>query len=306
MQLLAMVIVLLASSLTAEAQVLFDQSIDREWPSIQKQCSLIEGVPLISKTGDLSARAAALSVLTSYHERDLPILGPPRPKRVERLFTEGRFIGESMTKSESGSMETALYKSEDASFRQFLQYARRHPAFTEGQVRAAALQDISELHPSRTLRNLAEMRGQRVNIAEGPATFSTIQRAVDNKRIGVLALNQDTTLYPVVGYAGARQAIVIDSEEARPNHRPASDILLTESDRTSQREFARKVRKYLERVKVPVDMVTSCRGSRPPGLKLVNLEQLPDSRFYLITEWLVDVPQTMMKFRGDEDATPER
>jgi len=306
MRTFVMIIFLLAYSPKAEAQVLFDQTIDRDWQSIQKQCTLIEGVPLISKTADLTGQSVALSVLTSYHERELPILGPGRPKRVERLFTEGRLHGESMMKSESSSLETALYKSEDASFRQFLKYARRHPSFTEGQVRAAALQDTSELHPTQTLRSLAETRGQSVKIEQAAARFSSIKSAVDKKFIGVLAVNNDTLLYPVVGYAGESQAVVIDSEEAKPSYRPASEILLTESDRKSNREFARKVREYLQRVKVSVDMVTSCRGPRPPGLKLVNLEKLPESRFYLITEWMVDLPQTIMKFRGEDDAATNR
>jgi hypothetical protein len=300
------IIPLLACSPTAEAQVFFDQSIDREWASIRKQCTLIEGVPLISKAAELSTQAVALSVLMSYHERELPILGPARPKRVQRLFTEGRFHGEPMMKSDTSAFETALYRSEDKSFRQFLTYARRHPTFTEGQVRAAALQETPTLHPTETLQQFAETRGQRVKIEQAVPRFSHIKSAIDHKLIGVLALNNHNALYPVVGYAGESQAVVIDPEEAKPSYRPASDILLTESDRKSHGAFARKVREYLQRIKVPVDMVTSCRAPRPPGLKLVNLEKLPQSRFYLITEWMVDLPQTIMKFRGEEDAATDR
>jgi len=225
---------------------------------------------------------------------------------VERLLAQGRFHGEAMSKAESSALETALYRSEDTSFRQYLKYARRHPWFTEGQVRAAALQDTVTLDPTQTFRNVAEARGQSVKIEEGAPRFATIRSAVDNKLIGVLAFNNDKTLYPVVGYAGDRQAIVIDPEEARPNYRPASELLLTESDRKSQGAFARKVREYLQRIKVPIDIVTSCRGARPSGLKLVNVEKLPPSRFYLITEWTVDVPHTMMKFHGAEDAATDR
>jgi len=53
----------LACAARAEAQGLFDPSIDREWASIQTQCTLIEGVPLIGKTAGLSPQAVALSAL---------------------------------------------------------------------------------------------------------------------------------------------------------------------------------------------------------------------------------------------------
>jgi hypothetical protein len=300
------IILVLACVARAEAQIFFEQSIDRQWEVIQKQCTLIEGVPLIGKTGDLSPQAVALSVQMSYHERELPILGPGRPKRVERLVAQGRFHGESLTKEDSSLLESALYRSEDASYREFLKYARLHPTFTEGQVRAAALQETVTLHPTQTFRNLAEARGQTVKIDQAPPRFSIIKDAVDHKLIGVLAFDHDSTLYPVVGYVGDSQAVVIDPEGAKPLYRPATEALLTESDRKSQGEFARKSREYLQRITVPVDVRTSCRGPRPPGLTLVNLQKLPPSRFYVITEWTVDIPHTIMKFHGAEDAPANR
>jgi hypothetical protein len=303
------VIFVLAFGARTEGQVFFDGSIDRQWESIRKQCTLIEGVPIISRRDDLSSRAIALSVLMSYHESQLPILGPGRPKRIEQLFSRARFRGAMMTKAESNLLETALYRAEDESYRQFLKYARLHPSYTEGQVRTVALQDSSSLHPAQTfqtLSNVAEARGQHVKIVQVPPSFSTIKKAVSNNLIGVLAFNNDNDLYPIVGYTGDHLAVAIVSDDAKSSMKPASELLLTESDRASSGNFARKAREYLQRRMVAVDVVTSCRTDRPPGLKLINLEKLSPSRFYLIAEWAVDIQQTIMKFQGADDETKDR
>ena len=211
-----------------------------------------------------------------------------------------------MTEAESNLLEIALYRAEDASFRQFLTYARLYPNYTEGQVRAAALQESSSLHPAQTLRSVAEARGLHVTIDQVSPLYSTIKDAVDKKLIGVLAFNNDKSLYPIVGYVGDHLAIAIVSEDAKSSVKSASEILLTEADRKSNGAFARRAREYLQRRMVAVDVVTSCRADRPPGLKLINLEKLSPSRFYLITEWTVDIRQTIMKFHGAEDETKDR
>lgn len=304
------IIFVLAFSARTEGQVFFDDSIDRQWESIRKQCTLIEGVPIISRRDDLSTQAIALSVLMSYHERQLPILGPGRPKRIAQLFSRARFRGAMMTEAESNLLETALYRAEDESYRQFLKYARLYPSYTEGQVRTVALQEspsLHPLHPTQTLRSVAEASGLHVTIDQASPLYSTIKNAVDNKLIGVLAFNNDDRLYPIVGYVGDHLAVAIVSEEAKASFKPASELLLTESDRKSNGEFARKARKYLQERKVAVDFVTSCRADRPPGLKLINLNQIPpESRLYVITEWTVDIQQTIMKFHGAEDESKDR
>ena len=160
------VIFVLAFSVRAEGQAFFDDSVDRQWESIRKHCTLIEGVPIVGRMDNLSSQAIALSALISYHESQLPILGPGRPRRIAELFSRGRLHGETVTEAESNLLETALYRAEDASYRQFLRYARQHPNYTEGQVRAVALQDSSSLHPAQTLTNVAEARGQHVKIAK--------------------------------------------------------------------------------------------------------------------------------------------
>ena len=101
--------------------------------------------------------------------------------------------------------------------------------------------------------------------------------------------------------------MAIVSQEAKASFKSASELLLTESDRKSNGEFALKARKYLQERKVAVDLITSCRADRPPGLKLINLDQIPSaSSLYIITEWTVDVQQTIMKFDGVEDGPKDR
>lgn len=283
----------------AWAQQDFFQDDDIRWSLFLKgRCALIEKVPIVAKAANVSMTAATLSSVVGYYERQVPILGPPVPRRIPKLVENTRAAYKELDMAAFDAVAKALYTVEARSFRNYIVSARQHLNETEGAIRSYILQKyVNELGPAEIgeiLRKLAGDKLQAVTVENilRPSA-EAIKSFINKEKTAVLSIDSGKYVYAVVGYVEEGQTlIVIDPQSAKPVAVPAEQVFITDADRKSAGEFSRRAREILQDRKILIDEATSCAAKRPNGVRFLNPFKVAGQiQLYVIHDWTLDKGQ---------------
>jgi hypothetical protein len=259
---------------------------------LKGRCTLIENIPIVARSAEVSPTDAILSSIVGYYERQFPILGPPQPKRVQQLFSLTVATQKDMDDARRDAFSAALYGLEASTFKSFRDVARAHLGESDGAVRGYFLRTLERARVDETLQRVARDRFQTVKVERiGAVSFAAMKNAVAGQKPAVLSVGGGKYVYAVVGYFEPEAlAIVIDSDAAKPLRVPAERVLITEQDRKSSGKFATRAREKLKGETLLFDGRTSCLEQRPAGLKFLNPSKLGGGTdLYVILEWALDL-----------------
>lgn len=250
---------------------------------------------MVQRAPDVASLGAALSSVVGYYERQLPIIGPPVPKRIENLLIRPIPGLKPLDAREQALLSKTLYEIQDRNLEVFLEHTRAHPNESDGIIRSYILQKHRAGEINDTLRQIARDRLQDVSVEKRSITSGVpfgdmvipLSEAVDRKNLALLYIRDSALAYVSVGYQyGGELLIVIDPAASVPKPVPAEQILLTDEDRKSGDPWSKQARELVAKQTVLVDELTSCKGSRPAGLRFLNTGRLRDrADAYIVRAW---------------------
>jgi hypothetical protein len=287
---------MLASPAAPQTEFFADRE-DEHWSRFQKgKCTLIEGVPIVPQAPKVQPVDAAISSVLGFYEATLPLVGPAQPGRLDRLVAATP-IGRPLDAQEQQTLAERLDEIQQQTWQTFLTAARANPNQTDGMVRSHVVTKLGGPTPSAVLRKIAADRLQAVTIDTLTLTSQTVgglagflTGAVDKKAPTLLIVDGGKATFVGVGYgAGGELLIVVDPQSAKARLVPGDEAFMSESDRKSSDAWAQEARKTYARRRVPVDEITSCKGSRPAGLRFLLPYRLVNrTEIHAVRDWGLD------------------
>lgn len=296
------------SNVVAQADLFAGNDRER-WASFQTgPCTLVEGVPIVKGQPDVAPVNAGMSSIIGYHERQLPILGPPVAGRIEGLVSQPVPGLKPLRAGEKSVLTRKLYELQDTNFRAFLETANSHPNQTDGAIRSYILQQQQAKGVEDLISGITQKQFQTVGFEKRPLTsrasfndmVAPLKAAADTKKLALLVARDSGSTFVSVGYAsGGELLIVIDPSSAESRFVPAEQVLLPDEDRKSSDEWSRRVREIAANRTEPVDGVTSCKGNLPPGVRFLNPARMRDRvDAYIVHSWTLSGTALRRMFEG--------